>query len=869
MNDTSMAKSMMGGDEPHSVRSGGFTIFHKFLVVSVATTLLAMFAYSFLVMREAQRMLKESLERRGVTFASYLSRIISFPLSVGDDQMVRELLEHFGEDDDVCFCVVYLLEPSAKSAGGDDGGGDAPGASGAGLLSEVASTGTTPPTRETRLLGESLLGGGGEPFLLSWRHPHVLEILSPVYVTVPSASVESELYGGENALSTGESRRMCGLLHLGLSTMRMESLMELQVSRFGWIALFAITIAVAFSYVMSRLVVRPIERLQEMVRRFAEEGRAEPVVFCSSDEIGEFARVFNTMLARLERSMRFNAAVTTNMPLGVAVVDDEGGIAGSNELFMRMLELSPHDRGIEGDRREGVSPAARHLCEEILSYVKSRAPGGEDARPHRRTLQVDLDDGTRLHYTLRFVPLEEWTDASCGAWLVLIEDMTQEREMERRLAEAGKLIYLGQMASGIAHEFNNIIQIILNFASLLAEPLPGDKHHTCVRKIVENARRAARIAESLLTYARPGRGKKEDENLLDLASEVLFLCRTSMKQQTNRVEFSVKACSPPERLVSRCDKEQILLVLLNLCKNAIHAVRGEGKVEVRLTRRRATPADVSPADSSLDGRSIREGDEVVEIAVSDDGVGIPPEHMDKLFAPFFSTKGVYADNEEDRRYTGTGLGLATCYSLICRVHGGNITVESKPGEGSTFRILLPASDVVVPPRDDDGTGAAVFEFTHPTASGGGRADSGGTEGAACAPNGRRILLVDDEDEFLFSIANWLEQHGVGVALALNAADAMDIAMRERDSLLAIFTDHYMPGKDGIALIEELRRRGVRIPMYLLSANVLTLEERAMEAGADGCLAKPVSPEDLLKVIVELETASHPSEESPSQSIHVV
>ena len=346
---------------------------------------------------------------------------------------------------------------------------------------------------------------------------------------------------------------------------------------------------------------------------------------------------------------------------------------------------------------------------------------------------------------------------------------------ERRLAEGRRHEALGTLAGGIAHDFNNLLVPMLANVEAVRDALPPEsREQQALRDAHRSAERARDLVQRILAF---GRGVDAARGRLDpcaVARDVVELCRLSIPA---RVHLVLECEGTPAVHASVAELHQ---VLHNLITNAVHAVNGQGTVRVEVRPR---------------GRHAAEG---VQLRVSDTGMGMSRETRERIFDPYFSTRG------PER---GTGLGLPIVRSIVASL-AGEILVQSEVGVGSTFTVLLPAAPAhVSPPRD------------LPTPVRG--------SDTVTVPEGTRLLLVDDEDGVRRATARMLESIGCTVAGASDAADALarlDVRARGVDVVL---TDHRMPGLSGIELIERLRARGDDVPAVLMSGHI----EAALDSGA--------------------------------------
>jgi len=306
-------------------------------------------------------------------------------------------------------------------------------------------------------------------------------------------------------------------------------------------------------------------------------------------------------------------------------------------------------------------------------------------------------------------------------------DVTDLKRLEEQLMQAEKLAAMGQMLAGVAHELNNPLTAILGVTELVREREGLDDAMKRQLDLTHRqARRAARIVQNLLEFSRPASPQKKPIDLNSIIERTLQLHEHSLRRNQVAVDFSPRTDLPP--VVG--DASQLIQVLLNLITNAeqaIREVRESGRIQIRL----------SPSGGN------------VMLTVQDDGVGIPPEALPKLFDPFYTTK---------RPGGGTGLGLSICLSIV-REHGGTIQAESLPGGGSAFQVYLPVSRE---PRHS------------PSPPRTGESSSGDASGHARTPaalKGIGVLVLDDEESICSLLQEGLSAQGLEVSCAATAEEA--------------------------------------------------------------------------------------------------
>ena len=411
--------------------------------------------------------------------------------------------------------------------------------------------------------------------------------------------------------------------------------------------------------------------------------------------------------------------------------------------------------------------------------------------------------------------------------IVNARDVTAELALEEQLQQARKLEAIGQLAGGIAHDFNNIMGAILGFADFLLQDLPVDSpQHGFAQRIVSAGKRARDLVQQILAFARKSAVERAPTDLGSVVREAHDLLSASLPAST---EFILDIASEP--LVIEINPTQVSQVVVNLCVNASDSLHDQpGKVTLGT-------AMIGPRhpDHVLFGENAAKNDEglvvsgrldrgrgYARIEVSDNGSGMEPEVLRRIFDPFFTTK---------RRGRGTGLGLAVVHGIVAE-YGGACMVESRPGDGTSFRIYLPI--------------AAAIETQQAVAQG----DTGVIGGS------ERLLVVDDEPFLTEMLEIGLGRLGYAVTTANDPTEALKLFEQDPRSFDAVISDQIMPKLSGMALLGQLRAIRPDVPFILCTGfSDGATEETAIAAGADAFFVKPVPTERLAEKIRELATAA--------------
>ncbi len=352
-----------------------------------------------------------------------------------------------------------------------------------------------------------------------------------------------------------------------------------------------------------------------------------------------------------------------------------------------------------------------------------------------------------------------------------IIDMTEQKELELRLAQGEKMQAIGQLAGGVAHDFNNVLTgIMLNNDHLMTKHPVGDPSYENLKSIHEFSVRAKDLVHMLLAYARQQTFKREVFNVTDFLSEFSILLRQILDE---RIEFDTSHGRNLPYI--KADKNQLETAIINLVTNARDAMllagRSGGKLTIKTSRATA-------ADAHKHGFNYVEDGDYLLIEVADNGHGIPSNILDKIFQPFFTTKDVGV---------GTGLGLATVYGII-KQSEGYVCPISKVGQGTTFQIYLPALRAdEVPMPEIVGPEEEAVDHRPVDISGRGK-----------------ILLVEDEKGVRDIAVMHLISRGYEVMSAEDGEDALEILEDEAGTFDLVISDVVMPGMDGPALIRAAK-----------------------------------------------------------------
>ncbi len=420
------------------------------------------------------------------------------------------------------------------------------------------------------------------------------------------------------------------------------------------------------------------------------------------------------------------------------------------------------------------------------------------------TFGVIRKGGEVFQATTRFIPVS-WEDRP--AMLCLIQDATRQGDLESQLLYAKKMEAVGTLAGGIAHDFNNHLQGISGYIQLLM--MRGDRDRTeqgWLLQIERSVKRAAALTKQLLIFSRKEESRLEPIDLNEVVRQAQkTLARTIPESITAELRLAAELASVDG------DAVQLEHVLFNLGINAKDAMPDGGKIVIE-TR------NVHLDEAFCRNHAGVKPGAYVELTFADSGHGMDRETLERIFEPFYTTKGVGS---------GIGLGLAIVYGIV-QSHHGLILCESNRDTGTTFRVYLPA-------QEREGAAPAKEERK--------RGDYRGAE---------TIIIVDDEPDIIDIGQNTLEQFGYTVLTARSGEEAVEIYTRQGDRIDLVILDLGMPGMGGERCLRELLRMNPAVKVLIASGYAATQTVHSiLEAGATGFMAKPYRLEDMLKKVREV------------------
>lgn len=486
-------------------------------------------------------------------------------------------------------------------------------------------------------------------------------------------------------------------------------------------------------------------------------------------------------------------AMLAKLPMGLALADREGRFLFLNDAFCRAV-------GLSGDAQP-IYPGDLVIREDkvaVADAVRRYASG----QPVGCDIAVRLLNQPEEPVPLTLVSVIGLGDA---AVLLSMKDSTEETRLKIQVAQATKMQAVGQLAGGVAHDFNNILTGILGHCDLmLMRHAPGDIDYDDIQQIRNNANRAAGLTRQLLAFSRQQTLRPQILQLPDVVAEISNLLKRLMGEQ---VELVVKHGRGLGSV--RADPGQLEQVIVNLAVNARDAMPEGGRLTIQTY-------GVTAAEVRRIGSEILPIADYTALSVSDTGTGIAPDLLPKIFEPFFTTKEVGK---------GTGLGLSTVYGIV-KQSGGFIFADSAMGEGTSFVIYLPvhvaeAGDMVEPARARQKPSELWGSGT--------------------------ILLVEDEDMVRSVAERALARHGYDVVTATNGEEGL-LILQDRQDIDLLVSDVVMPAMDGPALGRQARSLYPDLPIIFMSGYAEEQLRQSIALNNVEFLPKPFSVQKLAEVV---------------------
>ncbi|GGD83722.1 response regulator [Croceicoccus mobilis] len=495
-------------------------------------------------------------------------------------------------------------------------------------------------------------------------------------------------------------------------------------------------------------------------------------------------------------------ALLSLLPLGLSMTDRDGRFLFANKAFRRAAGLETHGE---------IPPFPSDLVVRedkgaFADAIRRHAAGSSSSGAMPIRLEANPDEPV----TLSLAGVRGLGEA---AVLLSLKDTTEETRLKRQVAQATKMQAVGQLAGGVAHDFNNVLTAIIGYCDLmLLRHAPGDSDYDDIQQIKANSNRAASLTRQLLAFSRQQTLRPQVLQMPDVVSEVSNLLKRLIGEK-----IQLKVSHDRALGAVRADPQQLEQVIINLAVNARDAMmsKGEDGGVLTISTRKIGPREVR----ALKNEVLPSGN-YTALVVEDTGTGIPPEVLGKIFEPFYTTKEMGK---------GTGLGLSTVYGIV-KQSGGFIFADSDPGKGARFSVYLPVH-----------VAAPGSEPVRPKVEAEPRAAFGGT-GA--------ILLVEDEDTVRAVAERALTRQGYKVTTANDGEEGLQI-VRDGGEFDLVISDVVMPTMDGPAMTKEILKLKPDLPVLFMSGYAEEQLRREIDFQGMHFLPKPFSVAQIGKKVGEI------------------
>ncbi|MFL5638292.1 MAG: ATP-binding protein [Gemmatimonadaceae bacterium] len=686
-----------------------------------------------------------------------------------------------------------------------------------------ATVGTLVEYRRLTGQGAQLIGGliGADASLLlgdtsgQWTNLSTIVRGPRLLPNGPTVTSYAALDGSERLGAATPIRQTPWLVWVDIRTAAVLAPAQRFLTAMAIAAFLILLIGATAAWLISRQITAPLSEMVLVAQNMSTGDYSRRVRVERDDELGLLSEAFNSMAGKIEDSHRnLEEKVserTKELAATVAILTGNASVKESEDR-LRLIFDSVNDAlfiADDGGKILDANPAARDLTGESIDQLRKRsiaevlpesAPPTNGDGPSTRGKNGQAPTGAMRRSDERVLDIRS-TAFAPGVRVYTVRDLTRQRKLEDQLAQAQKMEAVGQLAGGIAHDFNNLLTVIMSYSSLLLSDLGTDQAiREDIEEISDAAERAASLTRQLLAFSRKQVLQTQAVSLNTIVTDVEKMLRRLIGE-----DISLKTALDPSLPLITADPGQLEQVLINLAVNARDAMPNGGVLTIATASAQLSSEQGERHIGAQSGR-------YVMLAVTDTGSGMTKEVQQRLFEPFYTTKGPGK---------GTGLGLATVYGIV-KQSGGDVYVYSELGHGTTFKVYFP----------EVATASAAMTVT--------------AEHEARAPRGSETVLLAEDDEALRALsARVLGALGYKVLVARTGSDALKIVAEYGGDIDMIATDVVMPEMNGSQLVRYVLEARPEIAVLLMSG--YTDDEvmrRGVLDGKTAFLQKPFTP-DLL------------------------
>ncbi|UCH96244.1 MAG: response regulator [Candidatus Aminicenantes bacterium] len=636
-----------------------------------------------------------------------------------------------------------------------------------------------------------------------------------------------------------------GDIFLGLFLKNLRAQIEKSRLTITYVSSIIFILGVAVVFLTSTVITRPLKKMVHTIEEISSGDLSKRATFSSRDEVGNLAQSFNLMVENLEAYSRELKELNNTLESKVVERTEklqqevnerkqaQEALKKSEEKYKRLVDNSlvgiyiTQDHVVKFCNRKFAEIFGFRDTEEILDrhmkelvtkeslerlnmedYLRNLSGCKEEvASPSRYELKGIKKDGTSFEIEVFDSPITLQDRPALEG--ILIDITTRKRAEEERqkledqLRQAQKMESLGTLAGGIAHDFNNILSAIMGYTELTLELVSEEsKARFNLMQVLGASDRAKELVRHILAFSRKSEKERRPIWLNDVVDDTLKLMRSILP-----TTIEIRQAIPQMENPVLANSAEIHQIVMNLCTNAGHAMRMKGGVlKIGLKEIEVEPGIID--------RIHLESGAYQQLTVSDTGHGMSPDIMERIFDPYFTTK------QEGK---GTGMGLSVVHGIV-KSYGGDITVYSEPGKGTTFQVFLPVSK--------EKEVAALIDQT------------------GVIPRGNEwVLFVDDENILVGLGEDMLQKLGYHVVTKTNSIKALEAFRAAPDQFDLVISDQTMPNLTGLQLAKEIKKIRADIPIILCSGFSEAInEDNYRSQGISAFLMKPIVKRELALTI---------------------
>ena len=576
--------------------------------------------------------------------------------------------------------------------------------------------------------------------------------------------------------------------------------------------LLAIVVGVLFAFYMSKGITRDLQHIVDVAEHVKHGNFQIRTKLDRSDELGQLSEDFNLMLDTINKNKRDLQAIMNESPAIIYVKDLDGRFTFINRKFLNLYNMKSQDvigKTLHELFDKDIADAIKQNDLDVMETGHTLE--SEEVAPHA--------DGVLHTYVSNKFPLyddEGKIYAVCGISTDMTDRIKIEKEktaLEYQLQHAQKIQAIGQLTGGIAHDFNNLLSVVLGFAELSKDKYGqlDENLSFYLGEIYTAGIRGRDLVKQMMLYSRKDEGSNDEITSMSL-EPVIYETVTMLQStfpSTIKISTSINVNTPNVKYNSSLMSQ----VLINLCINAKDSLQQQGEIKISLSTENFKPTSCSSCFENLSGQ-------YVVVSIADNGTGIEDNILNRIFEPFFTSKNIGE---------GTGMGLSVVHGIVHKM-GGHILVNSIVGEGTEFKIIMPASNdntVIVEEKRNNGT---EFNFSQ-----------------------LKIMVIDDEPAVASFMAEAISAVGAEVEIFNDSQLAYEDFKARPSHFDLVITDQTMPSLTGMALSKSMLEINPDISIILCTGySVEVTEEETIKYGIKSFMMKPVKMNNLFNIIKELK-----------------